>query len=188
MPHVVANNPRFVGFGRKTEVSRLHSHRQDHESERNQSIYVHGDPVNARVEHPGEIGCQQVVQESYDDRTDAVYGGLFCEFFEHKSLWRTNVRNLFRFRSPGPGKYPVRVCRPPSLLGSERTRNGRNGISGMADLSSGLSEKRWFYKMRLGLARPTIGADAEGSRGLRRARRRNANQVWLVTHFSLSLT
>lgn len=56
---------------------------------------------------------------------------------------------------PGPGKYPVRVCRPPSLLGSERTRNGRNGISGMADLSSGLSEKRWFYKMRLGLARPT---------------------------------
>ena len=38
------------------------------------------------------------------------------------------------------------------------------------------------------LDRPTIGADAEGSRGLRRARRRNANQVWLVTHFSLSLT
>ena len=38
---------------------------------------------------------------------------------------------------------------------SDRTRNGRNGISGMADLSSGLSEKRWFYKMRLGLARPT---------------------------------
>lgn len=45
--------------------------------------------------------------------------------------------------------------RCPSLPGSERTRNGRNGISGMADLSSGLSEKRWFYKMRLGLARPT---------------------------------
>ena len=38
------------------------------------------------------------------------------------------------------------------------------------------------------LDRPTIGADAEGSRGFRRARRRNANQVWLVTHFSPSLT
>ena len=49
----------------------------------------------------------------------------------------------------------VAVRRCPSLPGSERTRNGRNGISGMADLSSGLSEKRWFYKMRLGLARPT---------------------------------
>ena len=50
---------------------------------------------------------------------------------------------------------PVAARRCPSLPGSERTRNGRNGISGMADLSSGLSEKRWFYKMRLGLARPT---------------------------------
>ena len=38
------------------------------------------------------------------------------------------------------------------------------------------------------LDRPTIGADAEGSRGFRRARRRNADQVWLVTHFSPSLT
>lgn len=56
----------------------------------------------------------------------------------------------------GPGvPLSVAVRRCPSLPGSERTRNGRNGISGMADLSSGLSEKRWFYKMRLGLARPT---------------------------------
>lgn len=56
----------------------------------------------------------------------------------------------------GPG-VPLSVAtrRYSSLPGSERTRNGRNGISGMADLSSGLSEKRWFYKMRLGLARPT---------------------------------
>lgn len=57
---------------------------------------------------------------------------------------RANIRS---------GRAAVRRC--PSLPGSERTRNGRNGISGMADLSSGLSEKRWFYKMRLGLARPT---------------------------------
>ncbi len=57
---------------------------------------------------------------------------------------RANIRS---------GRAAVRRC--PSLSGSERTRNGRNGISGMADLSSGLSEKRWFYKMRLGLARPT---------------------------------
>lgn len=67
---------------------------------------------------------------------------------------RANIRS---------GRAAVRRCpslsvaarRCPSLPGSERTRNGRNGISGMADLSSGLSEKRWFYKMRLGLARPT---------------------------------
>lgn len=53
----------------------------------------------------------------------------------------------------GPG-VPLSVA---ARIGedAERTRNGRNGISGMADLSSGLSEKRWFYKMRLGLARPT---------------------------------
>ena len=57
---------------------------------------------------------------------------------------RANIRS---------GCAAVRRC--PSLPGSERTRNGRIGISGMADLSSGLSEKRWFYKMRLGLARPT---------------------------------
>ncbi|MFR9129743.1 MAG: hypothetical protein ACLVJK_08185 [Alistipes putredinis] len=34
----------------------------------------------------------------------------------------------------------------------------------MADLSSGLSEKRWFYKMRLRLARPTD--DRSGCRRL----------------------
>ena len=54
-----------------------------------------------------------------------------------------------------PGSDGQRHARTGYLPGSERTRNGRNGISGMADLSSGLSEKRWFYKMRLGLARPT---------------------------------
>lgn len=61
----------------------------------------------------------------------------------------------FAFGLPVWANIRVRACRCPSLPGSERTRNGRNGISGMADLSSGLSEKRWFYKMRLGLARPT---------------------------------
>lgn len=66
---------------------------------------------------------------------------------------RANIRS---------GRAAVRRC--PSLPGSERTRNGRNGISGMEDLSSGLSEKRWFYKMRLRLARPTD--DRSGCRRL----------------------
>lgn len=48
------------------------------------------------------------------------------------------------------GRAAVRRC-------PDRRGRGTGGTEfpGMADLSSGLSEKRWFYKMRLGLARPT---------------------------------
>ena len=89
-----------------------------------------------------------------------------------------------------PVRANIRSGVPPSVaarIGEDAERAERN--FGHGGPVFGLSEKRWFYKMRLGwLDRPTIGADAEGSRGLRRARRRNADQVWLVTHFSLSLT
>ena len=58
----------------------------------------------------------------------------------------------------GPG-VPLSVA---ARIGEDAERAERNFRYGY--LSSGLSEKRWFYKMRLGLARPTD--DRSGCRRL----------------------
>ena len=74
---------RLLGLGRKTEIARLHAHRQQRERQRDKGIDVGDDAVGLLPEHTGVVRREQVAQEPYDDGADAVDGSLFGQFFEH---------------------------------------------------------------------------------------------------------
>ena len=78
--HIAA---RLLGLGRKTEIARLHAHRQQRERQRDKGIDVGDDAVGLLPENTGVVRREQVAQEPYDDGADAVDGSLFGQFFEH---------------------------------------------------------------------------------------------------------
>ena len=78
--HVAA---RLLGFGRETEIARLHTHRQQRERQRDQGVDIRDDAIGLLPENTGIVRREQIAQEPYGNGTDTVDGSLFCKFFEH---------------------------------------------------------------------------------------------------------
>ena len=75
--------PGLLGLGRKTEVARLHAHRQQRKRQRNEGIDVRDDTIGLLPENTGIVRREQIAQKPHHNGADAVDGGLFGQFFEH---------------------------------------------------------------------------------------------------------
>ena len=72
-----------LGFslGGEAEVARLHTHREQNECKWDEGIYIGHNAISRLPEYSCVDGCEQVAQQSYDDCADAIYCGLFSQFF-----------------------------------------------------------------------------------------------------------
>ena len=67
-----------LGLGCKTEVARLHTHRQQHQRKGYERIDIGHNAVGCLTEHTRIERREQVTQQSHDNGADAIDGCLFC--------------------------------------------------------------------------------------------------------------
>lgn len=72
--------PGLLGLGRKTEVARLHAHRQQRKRQRNEGIDVRDDAIGLLPENTGIVRREQIAQKPHHNGADAVDGGCLANF------------------------------------------------------------------------------------------------------------